>query len=200
MQLGLQPEHDLGAVLAGRLRLREAVRPFASGGFDVIAGRSGSGGLAGLGPAKLDGLARELLALAPHYDRVILDLGAGVERPVRQLAGQAATTLVVTTEEPTSLTDAYAFIKLALKQDRRADLRLVVNLAASAREAERTYATLRKACENFLGAAPPLAGVVRRDPRVKEAIGHQAPLLLRHPNTQAAADVETLAASLLEPA
>lgn len=200
VQLGLDPQHDLGGVLAGRLRLREAVQAHADGGFDIIAGRSGSGGLAGLAPRQLGGLTGELMALASAYDRVILDLGAGVDRTVRHLASQAATTFVVSTDEPTSLTDAYAFIKLTLKHDPGADVRVVVNLAASRHDGERTHATLRKACENFLSASPALAGVVRRDPRVKESIRHQAPLLLRHPGCPAADDVEALATRLLESA
>jgi flagellar biosynthesis protein FlhG len=71
---------------------------------------------------------------------------------------------------------------------------------AASREGERTYATLRKACESFLGMAPPLAGVVRRDPKVREAIRAQTPILTRHPNSPASADVTALAQAVLDPA
>ncbi len=198
IQLGLAPPKDLGGVLAGRHGLGEAVFAFEDGGFDIVAGRSGSGSLANLAPDRLAALTRELAGLAPRYQRVVLDLGAGVERTVRQLAAGAGTCLVITTDEPTAMTDAYAFIKLMLLQKPRADLRVVVNMAATAHEGERTYATLRKACESFLKTVPPLAGIVRRDARVKEAIRHQSPLLVRHPNTAAAADVEALARRLIE--
>ena len=96
------------------------------------------------------------------------------------------------------MTDAYAFIKLMLIQKPKADLRVVVNMAASEHEGERTYATLRKACESFLKAVPPLAGIVRRDGKIKQAIRNQAPLLVRYPNTEAATDVEALARRLVE--
>src|SRR3546814_13793307 len=94
----------------------------------------------------------DLTALAPGYDRVILDLGAGLDRTVRQLAAMARTKLIVATDEPTSLTDAYAFIKLAHRQEPQGetggpDLRIVVNMATSAGEGERTYATLLKALD-----------------------------------------------------
>ncbi|MDJ0968837.1 MAG: P-loop NTPase [Kiloniellales bacterium] len=196
IQLGLQPERDLGAALGGGLALGDTAQNVAATGFEVIAGRSGSGSLASLSPPALTALAQQLLALAPSYDRVVLDLGAGVDATVRYLAARCATSLVVTTDEPTALTDAYAFIKLVLKQDPRADLRVVVNMAASRPEGERTYATLRKACTSFLKADPPLAGVIRRDPKVKDAIRCQEPLLTRHPNCDAAGDVETLARQL----
>ena len=196
IQLGLQPERDLGAALGGGLALGDTAQNVAATGFEVIAGRSGSSSLASLSPPALTALAQQLLALAPSYDRVVLDLGAGVDATVRYLAARCATSLVVTTDEPTALTDAYAFIKLVLKQDPRADLRVVVNMAASRPEGERTYATLRKACTSFLKADPPLAGVIRRDPKVKDAIRCQEPLLTRHPNCNAAGDVETLARQL----
>jgi len=129
---------------------------------------------------------------------VVLDLGAGIEHTVRQLAARAGICLVITNDEPTSMTDAYAFIKLMLMQKPKADLRLVINMATSVHEGERTYATLRKACESFLKTVPPLAGIVRRDPKVKEAIRHQSALLVRHPNSEAAVDVEALARRLIE--
>ena len=66
-------------------------------------------------------------------------------------------------------------------------------MAASAQAGERTYRTLAKACHSFLGLTPPLAGVIRRDEHVPEAIRHQAPLLTRHPNSPAAIDVAQLA-------
>jgi flagellar biosynthesis protein FlhG len=196
VQLGLTPERDLAGALSGAYGLPEAVSSLSDIGFDVITGRSGSGSLAGLPADKLVLLSEGLKALAPRYDRVVLDLGAGIERIVRLLASRCRTCLVVTTDEPTAMTDAYAFIKLSVRHNPKADLRVVVNMAVSAAEGERTYATLRKACESFLKVSPPLAGVVRRDPKVKEAIRHQVPLLVRYPNTEAAADVEALARRL----
>ncbi len=198
IQLGLTPDHELGGVLAGRSGLGEAAFAYEEGGFEIIVGRSGSGSLASLPADRLAGLLADLAKLAPAYDRVVLDLGAGIERTVRRLAAQARSSLVITTDEPTSMTDAYAFIKLMLLQKPKADLRIVVNMAASVHEGERTYATLRKACESFLKSVPPLAGIVRRDAKVKQAIRHQAPLLVRYPNTEAAADVEALARRLVE--
>ncbi len=197
IQLGLQPGRDLGGALAGKYTLAEAACGHPDAGFDVIAGRSGSGGLASLPAPRLKGLLKDLAALSHDYDQVVLDLGAGLEQTVRQLAGLARTNLIVVTDEPTSLTDAYAFIKLAHLQDPGSDIRVVVNMAASPAEGERTYATLLKACESFLKISPPLAGVVRRDSKVKDTIRHQMPILTRHPTSDAAADVEKLAARLI---
>lgn len=196
IQLGLMPKRDLGAVVDGMITLQTAAERYADGGFDIIAGRSGSGSLASLGTQRLIELRNDLLQLARSYDCVVVDLGAGVDRTVRQLAGPAGITLVVTTDEPTSLTDAYAFIKVTHARNPAADLRIVVNMASSVRDGERTYLTILKACQNFLKFSPPLAGIVRRDNRVREAIRHQVPLLTRSPASEAAHDVEAIAARL----
>ena len=197
VQLGLTPRLDLGGVLAGRARLADATLPYRDGGFDVIAGQSGSGSLSNLPADRLGRLLLNLADLTPSYDWAVLDLGAGIERTVRQLAARAQTCLIVTTDEPTSMTDAYAFIKLTVLNNLQSDLRLVVNMAESEREGEAVYTTVRKACESFLKVTPPLAGIIRRDGKVKDAIRHQAPLLVRHPNTTAAGDVERLAEALI---
>ncbi len=196
IQLGLTPEIDLGAVLAGQATLAGAVLAH-DGGFDILPGRSGAGTLAALGPAALDGMLRRLRVLAGRYDHVVLDLGAGIEPMVRRMAGFADLLLVVATEEPTSLTDAYAVLKLhAADVGAAGSARVVVNQAASRATGERTYATLARACTAFLGRTPPLAGVIRRDDRVREAIRRQTLLLRRHPACPAAMDVEGVAVGL----
>jgi flagellar biosynthesis protein FlhG len=198
VQLGVTPTQDLGGVLSGRVTMREAATLYPKGGFDILAGRSGSGSLSALPASKLVGLRRELHALADSYDWVVLDLGAGIDRPVRLFAAEVRACLVVATDEPTSITDAYAFIKVSQAEGLGGDMRLVVNMASSTREGERTYATLRKACREFLKLDVPLAGVVRRDDKVKDAIRRQSSLLTRHPNCEAASDVEGIARALCE--
>jgi flagellar biosynthesis protein FlhG len=193
IQLGLTPARDLGGVLSGRLTLNQATIDYQPGKFRIIAGRSGAGSLASLPANRLMALVRDLVGVAGGYDYVVADLGAGLDRTVRLLAAQAGTCLVVTTDEPTALTDAYAFIKITTTETPGADLRVVVNLAANRAEGERTYEILRKACQGFLKFTPPLAGVVRRDSRVRESIRHQTALLTRYPNSEAAEDMEAIA-------
>ncbi|HXA22116.1 MAG TPA: AAA family ATPase [Acetobacteraceae bacterium] len=197
IQLGLTPKQDLGVVVAGRATMAEATLHHVGGGFDIVAGRSGSGALSALEPAALE---RVLIALgqeALRYDAVLLDLGAGIDRSVRRMSAWADTLLVVATDEPTSLTDAYAVLKLHAADRPDGDARVVVNLAATRAAGERTFATLQRACTTFLGRSPRLAGVIRRDDRVRDAIRRQTLMLTRHPASPAAADVEAAASSLL---
>ena len=134
VQLGVTPRRDLGSVIAGQTTMAQAVDRFEEGGFDFIAGRSGSGNLASLPPTRLVSLRSELQSVAQGYDSVVLDLGAGIERAVRVLVGRVRTCLVVATDEPTSITDAYAFIKVTALDHLVDDIRIVVNMAGSARD------------------------------------------------------------------
>ena len=198
IQLGLMPKHDLGGVIAGRIGLRDAVTPFPDGGFDIIAGRSGSGSLANLSVTRLQALSDDLIQTGKTYDKVWIDLVAGVDQGVRQMTSLANTVIVITNGDPTSLTDAYAFIKITHLARPKTDIRVVVNMAKDRKEGEAIYNKLLKACEGFLKISPPLLGVIRNDPRVSECIRSQTPLLMRHPNSDAARDMEAITQKLLE--
>jgi len=196
IQLGLTPRQDLGSVLARRATLADVALRHVEGGFDIIAGHSGSGALSAIDPAELDAVLASLRVEAARYDAVLLDLGAGLERAVRRMSAWADTLLVLATDEPTSLTDAYAVLKVYATDHPDGDVRVVVNQAANRQAGEGTFATLERACRTFLGRAPALAGVVRRDERVRDAIRRQTLLAARHPASPAAADVENIARSL----
>jgi flagellar biosynthesis protein FlhG len=196
VQLGLTPALDLADVVAGRASIAEAAPLHAVGGFHILPGRSGSGMFSGASPAVLDRTLTALRQTAAGFDTVLLDLGAGLEQPVRRMAAFADTLLVLATDEPTSLTDAYAVLKLHAADRPGGDARIIVNQAASGAAAEHTYANLRRACSTFLGLEPPLAGIVRRDDHVRAAIRRQTLLLTRHPTCAAAADVARIARAL----
>jgi flagellar biosynthesis protein FlhG len=132
-------------------------------------------------------------------DKAFLDIGGErlIERTVRRLAAQSRACLVISTDEPTSITDAYAFIKVTAMERLADNIQIVVNMAANHREGERTYQTLLRACREFLKLEPKLAGVVRRDDHVKDSIRRQSSILTRHPTSEAATDVEAIAKRLI---
>lgn len=196
VQLGIAPENDLSEVIAGRIRIEDAIAAGVAENLDVIAGSSGTATLATLPQPRMDRLLADLDIVGKSYDRLILDLGAGVDNMVRSLAATADIILVVTTAEPTALTDAYAFVKLMKMREPDADMRIVVNQAASTAEGERVYQTLANACEKFLQIKPPLAGIIRIDRLVTETIRHQTLMMTRHPTAAAAVDVGKIAKDL----
>jgi flagellar biosynthesis protein FlhG len=198
IQLGLTPQKDLSTVITGRDHLRDVITPYPDGGFDIIAGRSGSASLASLPHDKLVMLADQLQELSNNYDFVMIDLGAGVEAPVQYLSSLASRCIVVITDEPTSLTDAYAFIKLGMQSKTPPEISIVVNQASTQKEGEATYNTLNRACMNFLQFSPPCLGVIRRDNKVKESIRSQKSLLIKAPHSTAATDAAVLSIKLMQ--
>lgn len=195
VQLGLAPKQDLATVLAGRASPEEVALAHP-GGFHLLPGRAGSGALAGLSEGALARVRALPRQLAARWQEVVVDIGAGVEAPQRHLAAGADLLLVVATEEPTSLTDAYAVLKLFATDAPGKAPRLVVNMATGMAAGQRVHATLEAATQRFLGRPLILGGVIRRDAKVPDAIRHQTPLLTRHPASTAALDVMALARSL----
>lgn len=201
VQLGLSPRGDIAAVMAGQIGLAEAVSCVSggadmAGGFDVIAGRSGSASLAGLDSAGASRLAAGIAAASMTYDRTLLDLAAGADRATIRLAAAADDVLLVISDEPTSLTDAYAFVKLLRLRDEGAAPFIIVNNAPDEAAAKMAYTSFSRTCESFLGFIPPLAGIVRRDPAVGKAIRQQTPLNASAPGSTALADIKAAAGFL----
>jgi flagellar biosynthesis protein FlhG len=209
VQLGLTPKVDLANVISGSVPFSEAVTPFQGGasafndgtpeaarskaGFDVLAGRSGSGTLGSMSRNQLAELIHSLKGIAEDYDYVICDLAAGIDNAAKILSTPSGRIYVVLTDEPTSLTDAYAFIKVMTMRYPDIPVEIVVNMAEDKAEGRRTFATLAKACENFLSFEPKLAGIVHKDPNVKATIRQQAPIITRYPTSRASKDVREIA-------
>ncbi len=198
IQLGLTPTKDLNNVFFGGQHLRDIITRYEPGGFDIIAGRSGGANLAALPLAKVEAIKDELLALSKNYDYVLIDLGAGIEQYVQFLSSIASRCIVVVTDEPTSLTDAYAFIKFCTNKGQAPEISIAVNQAATQKEGEHTYATLNKACNSFLKLSPPCLGIIRKDGKVKESIRRQSALLSKAPHCTAASDVAALSVKLMQ--
>ena len=202
VQLGIAPETDLAAVVAGWVDLDDAVTQVGGGagsesGFDVLPGRSGSGALAELPKEDAAQLAAGLTTLAMQYDVVVLDLGAGIDANVMRLARAADRALIVANDEPTSMTDAYAFIKVLRGYAPSVAPSIAVNMADNRVAGRRTYDALARASQTFLGFRPPLAGIILRDAKVRDAIRMQKTLLSIHPEAQAAQDAQMIAETIL---
>ncbi len=200
IQLGIMPERDLGNVISGETNFAGIATPYRDkdgSHFDVLPGKSGSGALGSLSRQALTQLRLGLTETAIHYDRLLLDMAAGVDPAVTILSTHSGKILVVMTADPTSLTDAYAFIKLTIMQNSHADIAIVVNNVANKKDGERAFNAIKRACEGFLKISPPLIGIIRTDAKVVDSIRAQVPILTRHPNSDAAADVKALAAALI---
>ena len=201
--LNLVPKITLHDVFTGKHRLEDAIVPVA-GGFSVLLAGSGMVEYSRLTPEVRDQLLETIEAVKPQFDRVLLDTGAGISDVVLYTISLADDVLVVTTPEPTSLTDAYATIKvLATTQSRRA-LQLVVNQVLKSGEGRIVRAQLQQVIDRYVSPsleAPvklDYLGDVPIDPAVREAVQKRQLLLEVYPGSPAAQAVVALAARLLK--
>lgn len=200
IQLGLMPERDIGDVISGKRDISAVSVKYtdpAGVSMDVIPGKSGSGALGSLSQDMLHTIRAGLIKETASYDHVLLDLAAGIDPSVTTLSHHGGRIFVVMTGDPTSLTDAYAFIKLTVARNPKANIAVVVNNVASRKDGEKAYESIKRAAEGFLKISPPLAGIIRNDTKVVDAIRSQMPLLARHPQSEAASDVKAIATSLI---
>jgi len=191
--LGLIPPYSMADVAAGRCSLRQAVVT-GPGGLLLVPGVSGVEGLQALNAQARQRLFAELTALGAGTALTLLDCGAGVSRSVLSFAAAAGQALVVTTPEPTALTDAYALIKGL--QHLGVQVQLVVNRAQSQAAGRQAASRLQAACQRFLGLDLPLLGVVPEDGHVGRAVQAQQPCCQLFPGCPASRALQALLINL----
>lgn len=202
--LNLQPKVTLHDVFTGKVQLEEAILP-APGGFSVLLAGSGLVEYSRLTPEVREQLQRIIDTLAPRFDHILLDTGAGISDVVLYAVSLADEVMVIATPEPTSMTDAYATIKVLATQQQRGGIRLVVNQVGRLGEGRAIRNQLQLVVDKFVaplmaeGRSTPqleLVGEVPQDPSVREAIQRRQLLLELMPGSAAAQAVETLAAKI----
>jgi flagellar biosynthesis protein FlhG len=193
IQLNLTPKRDLVNFLHEECSFKEAITSYESGGIDVLTGRSGSDVLASIPADKRKIIKDNLIEVAKSYDIVIIDLGAGIDGIVKDLCQVGENCFIITTDEPTSMTDAYALIKVLSKKSPHIKIHIVVNRADSEKEGIKTFQTLCKVCESFLKFTPKLGGIVRYDKKVRDAIRHQEPIITYAPRANSTKDISDVA-------
>ena len=192
----LTPRLTLEQVVSGRCRLAEAMLP-APGGFRLIPGACGVARLADLDGVARQRLIEQLAALDRVADDLVIDTAAGLGPGVLAFVAASSRVLVVTTPEPTAMTDAYGMIKALAAGSRRHDVWLVVNMVTSEPEGRRVFDRMNRVSRTFLGRTLTYGGAVPADDAVREAIRHRVPFTLYAPDAPATRAVEALARSLL---
>jgi flagellar biosynthesis protein FlhG len=200
--LNLFPKITLHDVFSGNARLEEAVLP-APGGFSVLLAGSGMVEYSRMTPEVREQLQKVITEVAPRFDHVLLDTGAGISDVVLYTVSLADDVLVVATPEPTSLTDAYATIKvLATTQGRRV-VQLVVNQARRPGDGRTVRQQLQQVVDRYVSPmldAPvrlDLLGEVLSDPAVRESVLKRQLLLEHLPGTPAAMGIVNVATRML---
>jgi flagellar biosynthesis protein FlhG len=199
--LNLFPKITLHEVFTGKSTLADAILP-APGGFSVLLAGSGMVEYSRMTPEVRDQLQAVVTEVQPKYDHVLLDTGAGISEVVLYTVSLAADVLVVATPEPTSLTDAYATIKVLSHTQGRRHIRLLVNQTRRPGEGRAVRAQLQNVIDRFVGSAAhervqlELVGEIPSDPAVRESVQRRRLLLETLPGTAAALAIVAAAAKI----
>ena len=190
-----QVHTNLAHVVAGQRALADIVVDLPCG-VQLVPGASGLARMADLSEFQRAKLVGELADLEQENDVIVVDTGAGIGKNVVTFASGADTVLVVTTPEPTSITDAYALIKVLVKHQNQAKLSLLVNLATDRNEARATFTRIATVAREFLDAAIYDAGYILADAKVPAAVRKRQAWVLAYPRCQASRCLAALATKL----
>ncbi|MCP3979354.1 MAG: MinD/ParA family protein [bacterium] len=193
--LGLVPGRTVDELIRGEAHIDELLLDGPQG-VRVLPAASGVSQLADLDLAGRTKLLAALAEGAESADDLLIDTGSGVGTTTLSLQLAASRVIVVTTNEPPSLVDAFASMKLLWRADPDKPVDLVVNKAASEEEAQKTYEQLARACSHFLGQAPRWLGPVYSDPLLPGAVRSQRALAELHPSSRATRCYERIALQL----
>jgi len=201
--LNLYPKTTLHDVFTGKAKLDEAIIK-APGGFSVLLAGSGMVEYSRLTPEVRDEFLRVVESLIPRYDVVLLDTGAGISDVVLFSVSLASEVLLVVTPEPTSLTDAYATIKVLVGQQKRQTIRMVVNQTARPGDGRAITVQLQQVVDRFVpgeGGKPVRLlhlGDIPADPSVRQAVMRRQLLMQTTPGCPAGLAMVQLASKVEE--
>lgn len=191
--LGITPKVSIEQVMLGEAAFEDAIVSVESGGFSLLPASSGVEYMEDAAASLRSSFLSQVNAVAAGYDYLLLDVGAGITKTVRAFASKAAMRVVVVTPEPTSITDAYALIKVLSARHGVRDFHILVNQAESPAEENSSFARLAAACDKFLGITVRPLGGVRYDTAMPQAVRRQEPLLKFAPQSPVGKDLITAA-------
>ena len=199
IMLGIRPKYNLADLMYRGKTLREIITQ-GPGNIGFISGGSGIEELANLTRIQLDDLRKMLYELDDLADVIIVDTGAGISDSVLEFVAASSEVILVTTPEPTSITDAYALLKTLSKRSlfsiEDTVIKMVPNRVDSVIEGRELYNKLSTVVQNFLHLNIEFLGAIPIDMNVSRAVIKQKPISLAYPNTDAAKAINDIALAL----
>jgi flagellar biosynthesis protein FlhG len=196
--LGLTPQHNLSHVIAGEKRLGDILET-GPGGIQILPASSGIQNLTALSQEQKDNLLDQLDSLVASVDILLIDTAAGISSNVLYFTASAHEILVAVTPEPTSITDAYALMKVLSLNYSESAFRLVVNQAATVQEAQQVVNHLRLVANRFLNISIDYLGSVLYDKTVAHSVRQQRLVSEFYPESIAGKCFSNLARNLSKP-
>ncbi|WP_456398175.1 MinD/ParA family protein [Desulfurobacterium sp.] len=183
--LGLSPDRNLKMLMQG-VEVEDVIQHFEN--LDVLLGFSGIDTFQELEDLDVVTVINKLEKISDDYDFIVLDASAGINENVLKFAVSSDATYVITTPEPTAITDAYALIKSLHKLYKYENIKLVANMCRNKNEGFSILERIRRSCENFFSFRPKIAGVLPESGNVKISVRYREPVATAFP-----ADPYTLA-------
>jgi flagellar biosynthesis protein FlhG len=194
--MGIIPKHTLYHVIRGQKTLKEIILQTPEG-LNIIPGASGYTQL-----ADLDSNARENLMKSfseiDDFDYILIDTGAGINSVVINLIMAADEVIIVTTPEPTSITDSYGLMKSIINRNKNFKLNVIINKAKDEIEGRKVSKRVVDICNKFLNVVPKEIGVVYKDEEVERSIYVQKPFIISAPKSKAADCIFRLSKTIIE--
>ncbi|MEM1090178.1 MAG: MinD/ParA family protein [Pseudomonadota bacterium] len=183
--LGLQPTFDLSHVLNKQRTLEEILVP-GPAGIQIVPATSGARQMMALTQTQHETLSRNFAALAGEIDYLLVDMAAGISDSVIFMASGCDELLIVACNEPASITDAYALMKVLNRDEGMQRFHILSNRNESSQDGLTMYSKLAVACERFLNVSPRYVGGIPEDPMVRRAVEQQRAVVERYPGSPAA--------------
>lgn len=186
---------NLAHVIARKRELKD-VMVRGPGGFRLIGGASGLARMADLSDFDRQRIVESLGRVEQEADMLLIDTGAGISANVMSFTRAADHVIVVTTPEPTAITDAYAMVKVISKDGGDRRISLLVNQVTSPGEARAVYERISRVARQFLGISVYDAGYIFDDDAVPQAVRRRVPFVIGNPRCPASACIAQLAVRL----
>lgn len=192
VMLGLQPSFNLSHVISGECSLAETIIT-GPHGLMVVPAASGKRHMAELTPMQHAGLVHAFSELRSQIDVMVIDTAAGLSDSVLTLTQAAQQVIVVVTNDPSSITDAYALIKVLSREQGVDRIHVLTNMVHSARDAQDIFESLRRVAERFLNVTLLELGSIPQDEWLQRAVRQQRAVVDAYPNCRAAAALRQIA-------
>jgi len=185
VMLGLHPTHDLSHVMTGERTLEEIIVSGPSG-MHIVPAASGTRAMAELSSAEHAGVIRAFSELSHQLDVLIIDTAAGIADSVVSFTRAAQEVLVVVCDEPASITDAYALIKILSRDYGIQRFRVLANMAHSAQEGRELFNKISRVTDRYLDVTLDFVGMVPHDDYLRKAVKRQRAVVDAYPRSRAA--------------
>lgn len=182
--LGLNVKHTLREIVEEDRDPMETLVEIMPG-FFVLPASSGVPEMASLTYEDQAFLTNALEHIIGNFDYVLVDSAAGIGESVLWFNDWADKNFIILSPDPTSMTDAYALIKVLHTRYDKKDFSLIINQVKNKKEGKEVFASMSTVLENFLGIKPTSQGSIPQDSAVSQAVRNQKPFFISQPNSKA---------------